>query len=348
MHIRDLFQLAIGKGASDLHLAVGSPPVIRVDGELVRTQFATLTPADTQALIYAILTPEQRELFTVQKELDFALSISGLTRCRVNVHQQRGSVEASFRFIFLRIRVLTELGVPAVAAELIQRPDGLILITGPTGVGKTTTLAAMVDSINTTQQKIIICIEDPIEYLHSHKQSVVKQREVGTDTVSFPEALRRALRQDPNVIVIGEMRELETIATALTAAETGHLVLATLHTPDATQSINRIIDVFPPHQQQQVRMQLAECLQGIVSQKLLPRADKQGRVLAAEVLVATPAVRNLVRKQEIEQIPSVIQTGSGVGMQTMDQSLLALVQQGKIAKEIARPHLKDPKPLERM
>ena len=335
MDVVELLQLAIERGASDLHLAVGAPPVVRIHGELVRTDRPQLTREDSKRLVYSLLTDTQKAHFEREQELDFSIAIEGLGRFRVNVHYQRGSIEAAFRIVPLRIRTLEELGLPGVVAELTRKPNGLVLVTGPTGVGKTTTLAAMIDRINHERSALIIVIEDPIEYIFQHGRSIVKQREVYSDTKSFAEALRRSLRQDPNVIVVGEMRDLETIATALTAAETGHLVLATLHTPDAPQTIDRIIDVFPPYQQQQVKIQLADCLQGVVSQQLLPRVDEPGRVVACEIMMATPAVRHLIREHATEQLPTVIQTGGQHGMCTMDYSLKALYHQGRISYETA-------------
>lgn len=288
MEIRDLLLLAIEKKASDLHLTDNEPPVLRIDGKLHRTSMQALTKQDLKRMIYGALTNPQKEMFEKDLELDFSLAPPGLDRFRVNVHMQKGSVEAAFRRVPLAIPKMEELGLPAIAIELARKPNGLVLVTGPTGVGKTTTLATMIDLINEERECLIVCIEDPIEFVHSNKKSIIKQREVYSDTQSFAEALRHALRQDPNVIVVGEMRDLETISTTLTAAETGHLVLATLHTPDAPQTVERIIDVFPPHQQQQVKLQLADCLQGVISQLLLPRASGQGRILATEIMIATP------------------------------------------------------------
>ncbi len=335
MELRDLLLLTIEKKASDLHLTENSPPILRIDGRLVLTDFPKLTRDDTKRMIYAILTNEQKEIFERNWELDLSVAMAGMDRFRVNIHIQRGSVEGAFRRIPLEIPRLQDLGLPPVVAELARKPNGLVLVTGPTGVGKTTTMAAMIDLINTERQEMIISIEDPIEYLHYNKKSVIKQREVYSDTKSFAEALRHALRQDPDIIFVGEMRDLETISTALTAAETGHLVLATLHTPDAPQTVERIIDVFPPHQQQQVKLQLADCLQGVVSQLLLPRASGVGRVVATEIMIGTPAIRNLVREQEIEQIPTLIQTGHQFGMRTMDKTLKELYKEGTITYEAA-------------
>jgi len=335
MELRDLLLLAIQKKASDLHLTYDTPPVLRIDGQLILTNKEPLSREDLKKMIYSILTDSQKEKFEKDKELDFSLTLSGLDRFRVNIHLQRGSVEAAFRRIPLFIPNMEELGLPPVIAAMARKPHGLVLLTGPTGTGKTTTLASMINLINEEKECLIICIEDPIEYVHFNKKAVIKQREVFSDTNSFSEALRRCLRQDPDVIVVGEMRDLETISTALTAAETGHLVLATLHTPDAPQTIERIIDVFPPYQQQQVKLQLASALQGVLCQRLLPRANGEGRVLATEVMIATPGVKNLVREQAIEQLPTAIQTGSSFGMHTMDKSLQKLCQEGTITYETA-------------
>jgi twitching motility protein PilT len=293
-------------------------------------------------MIYGILNNTQKELLEQNLELDFSLSLADMDRFRVNIHIQRGSVEAAFRRVPLKIPTIEELGLPPLIKDLARKPNGLVLVTGPTGMGKTTTLAAMINLINNERECLIVCIEDPIEFIHTNKNSIIKQREVYADTHSFAEALRHVLRQDPNVIVVGEMRDLETISTALTAAETGHLVLATLHTPDAPQTIERIIDVFAPHQQLQVRLQLADCLQGVVSQLLLPRASGQGRILATEIMVGTPGIRNLIREQEIEQIPTLMQTGSQYGMKTMDKSLKELFQQGLISLDVAMSKVKNP------
>ena len=341
MDLRDLLQLAVSKRASDLHLTVNSPPVLRIDGVLVLVEERPLTGDELKKMIYGSLSDFQKEKFEKDRELDFSLALSGLDRFRVNVHIQRGSVEAAFRRIPLFIPEIEDLGLPAIARDFARKANGLILITGPTGTGKTTTLASMINLINTERAVLIVSVEDPIEYIHQNKKSIIKQREVYSDTNSFAEALKRCLRQDPNVIVVGEMRDLETISTALTAAETGHLVLATLHTPDAPQTIERIIDVFPPHQQQQVKLQLSSCLQGVVSQLLLPRAEGEGRVLATEIMVATPGVRNLIREQAIEQIPTAIQTGSQFGMRTMDRSLRDLFKEGIITYETAVSKVKN-------
>jgi len=342
LEIRELFQAAVERHASDLHLLANMPPILRIDGHLIKTEWPVLSREETKRLVYSLLTDRQKAQFERELELDMSIGVQGLGRFRVNVHMQRGSVEAAFRLVPPRIHSLEELGLPPVVGELARKPNGLVLVTGPTGMGKTTTLAAMVDLINHERAALIVIIEDPIEYVHQNTLSVIKQREVYSDTKSFAVALIRALRQDPNVIVVGEMRDLETIATALTAAETGHLVLATLHTPDAPQTIDRILDVFPPYQQQQVKIQLADCLQGVISQQLLPRKEGPGRVLACEVMVATSAVRHLIREHATNQLPTVIQTGAQYGMCTMDSSLKELSLKQLISYETAISHAKHP------
>ena len=342
MEIRDLLMLCIEKKASDLHLTDKEPPILRIDGKLHRTDLAVLSKEVLKKMIYSVLTDPQKEMFEKDLELDLSLAMPSLDRFRVNIHQQKGSVEGAFRRVPLIIPSIDELGLPPIAIELARKPNGLVLITGPTGVGKTTTLAAMIDLINIERESLMITIEDPIEFIHANKKCVIKQREVFADTHSFADALKHCLRQDPNIIVVGEMRDLETISTTLTAAETGHLVFATLHTPDAPQTIERIIDVFPPYQQQQVRLQLADCLQGVVSQLLLPKAAGKGRVLSTEIMVGTPGIRNLIREQEIEQIPTLIQTGSQYGMRTMDKSLKELYQKGVISLDTAMSKVKNP------
>jgi len=335
MDIREILQEAFKKGASDLHLTEGLPPTLRINGDLIPASSDSLTREDTKDLIYSILNDDQKIKFEKDLELDFSLFIPSVSRFRVNVHMQKGSIEAAFRVVSLEIKNLKELGLPPIVTELCRKPNGMVLVTGPTGMGKTTTLSAMVDLINSERKCLIVTIEDPIEYLHSHKKSIVKQREVGSDTKSFSTALRHVLRQDPDVILVGELRDLETISTAITAAETGHLVLTTLHTPDAPQTIDRLIDVFPSHQQQQIKIQLSSCLQGIISQQLLPRTENDGRVLATEVMIATPAVRNLIREHKTQQFLTVIQTGTQFGMKSMDQSLKELYQEGLITYETA-------------
>ena len=340
--MRQLFELAFERRASDIHLTELTPPILRVDGALEPTAFAPLARADTKRLIYSLLSDRQKAEFERELELDLSFDVHGLGRFRVNVHMQRGSVEAAMRLVPSRIRSLQDLGLPPVVAELSRKPNGLVLITGPTGVGKTTTLASMVDLINHERRHLLIIIEDPIEYVHRNALSIVKQREVYSDTKSFAAALVRALRQDPNAIVIGEMRDLDTISAALTAAETGHLVLATLHTADAAQTIDGILDVFPPHRQEEVKIQLSDCLQGVVSQQLLPRSDTTGRVLAYEIMVATPAMRNLIREHATEQIPTVLQTGAAHGMCTMDACIKSLFDRRMISYDTAVSRMRNP------
>src|SRR5215471_94361 len=322
--IPELLGKLLEMNGSDLHLTAGTLPTVRVHGELERLQdYPNLSPRALQGMIYAILPQKMRERFEQELELDMSYSLPGRARFRVNVFMQRDAVGAVFRVIPFDIKDVVELGLPPVAADLARFPRGFVVVTGPTGSGKSTTLAAMVDVVNTERSGHIMTVEDPIECLHKHKRCVVNQREIGADTHSFSSALKHVLRQDPDVILVGEMRDLETIETAITAAETGHLVFATLHTQDAPQTIDRIIDVFPPTQQGQVRAQLAIGLQGVVTQTLLPTADGQGRCVAAEVLVPTPGVRNLIREGKTHQIYSLIQTGAEQGMQTMDSSLAA-------------------------
>jgi len=346
--MNDLFVLMKERNASDLHLTPGLPPMLRVDGEIVPTQYDKLTPEVCQRLIYSLLTETQRQRFEATNELDVAFGVKGIGRIRMNVFRQRGTVSAALRVIPTKIFSFEELGLPPVVYEVLGLPKGLVLVTGPTGSGKTTTLTSMIDYLNQHRRGHIITIEDPIEYLHSHKNCIVNQREVGTDTASFAAALKYVLREDPDIILVGEMRDLETIQAALTIAETGHLVFATLHTNDAVQSINRIIDVFPPHQQTQVRTQLSFVLQAVFSQMLLPRATGQGRVLAVEVLIVTPAIRNLIRDQKVEQIALAIQTGGKFGMQTMNQSLYNLYMKKLITYQTAISSSLDPDGLKRM
>jgi twitching motility protein PilT len=336
LHINDLLGVLLEQDGSDLHLTAGTHPQIRVHGSLrPLEQFPVLAPAEVRRMIYGILTESQRMKLEETLELDTSHPLPGKARFRMNVFFQRDSIGAVFRAIPSEMESLQKLGMPPVMTEFATYPRGLVLVTGPTGSGKSTTLASVIDLINQTRSEHILTIEDPIEFLHAHKQSVVNQREVGTDTHSFSEALKHALRQDPDVILVGELRDLETIATALTAAETGHLVLATLHTQDAVQTVDRVIDVFPAHQQQQVRIQLAGSLQAIVSQQLLPRSDGRGRVPAVEVMIATPAIRNLIREGKNHQITTAMQAGGRYGMQTMDQALAELVRMGLVAYEKA-------------
>jgi twitching motility protein PilT len=340
-NIHDLLKETHQRKASDLHLVVNNPPILRVDGKLFALDLPVLKSENAKALIYSMLNDEQKAMFERDKELDFSFSLPGMDRFRVNVHYQRGNIEAALRRVPMEIPSIEQLGLPDVVYDFVQRPNGLVLVTGPTGTGKSTTLAAMIDFINSSREEMIISIEDPIEFIYVNKKSIIKQREVYADTRSFPEALKRVLRQDPDVIVVGEMRDLDTIATTLTAAETGHLVLATLHTPDAPQTIQRIIDVFPPYQQRQVTVQLAECLQGVLSQVLVPKADGSGRILSTEVMVSTPGVRNLIRENDIAQIPSLIQMGAQYGMHTMEKSLKNLCRKGIITESAALSKVKN-------
>ena len=334
--LTDLLIEVLNRGCSDLHLTVGAAPTVRQNGALTPVEgHAKMTPQALQKLIYAILSQKQREKFEESLELDFAYSVPGRARFRVNVYRQRDALGAAFRLIPYEIKALEDLGVPPTVANFAMLPRGFVLVTGPTGSGKSTTLAAIVDLANRQRRDHIMTVEDPIEFLHEHKSCLVNQREVGEDTHSFRNALKHVLRQDPDIILVGEMRDLETIEIALTAAETGHLVMATLHTQDAAQTIDRVIDVFPPHQQQQVRVQLAGAIQGVVCQQLVKTADGKGRVVATEVLVATPAVRNLIREGKTHQIYSAMQAGAKHGMATMDQHLAELVRKGKITYDVA-------------
>lgn len=332
----DLLKMMIDKSASDLHITTGSSPRLRIDGKLVNIDHPQLTPADTKALCYSILTDAQKHKYEETNELDLSFGVKGLSRFRANIFMQRGAVAGAFRTIPFEIRGFKELGLPEITNELVKKPRGLILVTGPTGCGKSTTLAAMIDKINNERADHIITVEDPIEYLHPHKKCLINQREVNADTVSFKAALKYVLRQDPDVVLIGEMRDLETIEAALTVSETGHLTFATLHTNSAVQTINRIIDVFPPHQQEQIRVQLSFVLEGIFAQQLLSKKTGHGRALAVELLVPNPAIRNLIREDKIHQIYSMMQTGQAkYGMQTMNQSLYDLYARGHLAYEDA-------------
>ncbi len=332
----DLLKQTVELQGSDLHLSIGSPPQVRVHGELQKLQFPELTPSDTKSLSYAVLTDAQKKRFEETLELDFSFGIRGVARFRCNMFNQKGAVGAVYRQIPEKIRTFADLGLPPVLAKMAERPRGLVLVTGPTGSGKSTTLAAMIDKINTERHGHILTVEDPIEYLHTHKNCLINQRELHSDTQSFTNALRAALREDPDVVLIGEMRDLETVESALRIAETGHLTFGTLHTNSAASTINRIIDVFPSHQQSQIRTQLSLVVEGIVCQSLLPKADGKGRVVSLEILVPTPGIRNLIREDKVHQIYSAMQTGQEkLGMQTMNQSLATLVFRRLITQETA-------------
>jgi len=330
--MRALLDEMISLGASDLHLSVGERPKLRIDGRMMTGLYSEkLRPKDTQELAYSVLTEQQKKRFEQSAELDFSFAVPKLSRFRGNVYRQRGSVAMAIRTIPFEILSFEELGLPPTVARLAEKPRGLVLVTGPTGSGKSTTLAAMIDRINSEREEHIITIEDPIEFVHNHKKCLVNQRELGSDTESFQSALKYVLRQDPDVILIGEMRDLETMGAALTIAETGHLALATLHTNSAAESVNRIVDTFPAHQQGQIRAQLSFVLEGVVSQALLPRASGKGRVAAVEIMLATQAIRTLIRDDKIHQIYSALQTGKKLGMQTMNESLYQLYMQGDVA-----------------
>jgi len=345
----DLLLEVIERNASDLHLTAGAHPTVRVRGHLTPLEdYPVMTTEMTREIVYSILSNDQRQRLETDWQIDFAYAIPGRARFRVNAYYQRAAIGAAFRLIPFSIKSLDELGMPAVLHEMSKKPRGFVLVTGPTGSGKSTTLAAVVDEINRSREEHIMTIEDPIEFLHGHKKCIVNQREIGSDATSFAAGLKAALRQDPDVILVGEMRDLETIHTALTAAETGHLVFATLHTQDTPQTIDRIIDVFPASQQQQVRVQLSVALQGIVTQQLLPTADGAGRVAACEVLLATPAIRNLIREGKTHQIYSSLQTGGNLGMQTMDAALATLVRAGKITQQLAEARSSTPEELRRL
>jgi twitching motility protein PilT len=345
----EVLKQTVALKASDLHMTVGSPPMVRVRGELRALEgYQPLTSKDTRDLIYGILSNDQRKRLEQEWQVDFSYSVPAHGRFRVNAYMQRASVGAAFRLIPDEIKTIEQLGLPAAMHEFTKKPRGFVLVTGPTGSGKSTSLAAMIDEINRGRKEHILTIEDPIEFLHRHKNCVVNQREIGNDAQSFELGLKAALRQDPDVILVGEMRDLETISTALTAAETGHLVFATLHTQDTAQTIDRIIDVFPPHQQQQVRVQLSVALQGIMTQQLLPTADGSGRIVCCEVLSLTPAVRNLIREGKTHQIHSVLQTSAAKGMQSMDAALATLVRNGKITRELAEARSGTPEELRRL
>lgn len=346
--IEDLLEEVVKKDASDLHLTVGKPPVLRLDGALKSMEdLAPLTAEDVEKLTFSVLDEVQKDILMKDKEVDFSFAFGDIARFRANAYHQKGNIGLALRLIPINIRSVEQLGLPKVVSNFTEFPRGLVLVTGPTGSGKSTTLAAMVDKINKEREVHIITIEDPVEYTHVHQKSVIEQREVHYDTRSFSAALRSVLREDPDVVLIGEMRDLETIAAAITIAETGHLVFATLHTNNAAQSMDRMIDVFPPHQQQQIRVQLSNILQGVISQRLIP-AIGGGRIAAAEILVATPAVRNIIREGKTHQIDAVIQTGAEHGMQCMDKTLAGLIKSGRITLEEAKGYAIDLQEMERL
>lgn len=342
LSLEDLLKKTLEFGASDLHLTVGIPPTIRKNGRLSTIGEEKLMPSDTEALVRNMLNDEQWRKYQEAGELDLSFSLKGMGRFRVNVYKQRGTCCAAIRMVNLVIPSVEELGLPGIVTDMSKKTKGMILVTGPTGSGKSTTLALIIDLINKNRDCHILTLEDPIEYLHKHNKSIVNQREIGNDSYSYSAALRAALREDPDVILVGEMRDTETIAIAVTAAETGHLVLSTLHTIGAANTIDRIIDVFPPYQQQQIKVQLSTVIQSVISQQLLPRKDKPGRVPAIEIMVATPAVRNLIREGKTYQINSQIQTGAKFGMQAMDSSLASLYRKGIISQEDAMTYAMDP------
>jgi twitching motility protein PilT len=348
LHIDELLHLVVDRNCSDLHISVNSEPVIREDGALKRLNYTKFDPQDTQRMMYDIISDENINRFETTLELDFSYALPRRARFRVNLYRDRGACAAAFRLIPQKIPTCRDLNLPPLLETLTERPRGLILVTGPTGSGKSTSLAAMINHINTTKAVHIITIEDPIEYLHTHKLSVINQREVGSDTRSFANALRASLREDPDVLLVGEMRDMETISLAITAAETGHLVFATLHTNNAAESIDRMIDVFPPGQQEQIRVQLSNNLQAIIAQQLLPRAGASGRVPANEIMLASPAIRNLIREAKTHQIPSMIQTSGNQGMITMDQTLRDLYLKGFITMEQAFERCQNPEELRKM
>jgi len=344
----DILLEVIEAGASDLHLTAGSPPMVREKGRLRALDYPQMSPQDTREIVYSILNNEQRKRLETDWQIDLSYSVPNKARFRVNAFFQRASIGAVMRTIPTEIPRLQDLGLPPVLADFTKKPRGFVLVTGPTGSGKSTTLAAMIDMINKEREEHILTIEDPIEFLHRHQSCIVNQRELGTDATTFANGLKAALRQDPDVILVGEMRDLETMSTALTAAETGHLVFATLHTQDTAQTVDRIVDAFPPTQQHQVRVQLSIALQGIVTQQLIQTADGKERVCACEVLVPTPGVRNLIREGKSHQIYSALQTGASYGMQTMDAALVDLVRRGKISQQIAERRSSTPDELKRL
>ena len=347
LSFNELLEMTLNAGASDLHLTVGVPPIMRVNGKLISIQEKQLMPADTEVYARAVL--EQRyDEYNAEGEIDTSYSISGTGRFRVNIFKQRGSDALAIRVVGLRIPTLTDLSFPNVMKELTTKQRGLVLVTGPTGSGKSTTLAAMINEINTTRSAHIITLEDPIEYLHRHNKSMINQREIGKDSSSYQRALKSILREDPDVILVGEMRDLETISIAITAAETGHLVLSTLHTIGAAKTIDRIVDVFPPYQQQQIKIQLAAVLQGIISQQLIPRSDGEGRVAALEIMIITSAIQNLIREGKTHQIESSVQTGSKYGMKTMDMAITELYKKKIISADTALTYAIDKEMIQRL
>jgi twitching motility protein PilT len=349
INLHQLLRAMIDKNSSDLHITTGSPPQLRIDGSMAPLKVPPLTPMETKQLCYSVLTEEQKVQFEKHNELDLSFGVKNLARFRANIYMQRGAVAGAFRAIPFKVLGFEELGLPPIIGDLTRRESGLVLVTGPTGSGKSTTLAAMIDKINSETRQHIMTIEDPIEYIHSHKLCLVNQREVHSDTHGFKEALKSVLRQDPDIVLVGEMRDLETIEAAMTIAETGHLVLATLHTNTAIGSINRIIDVFPPHQQAQIRAQLSFTLQAVVTQTLVPRADGPGRAMIMEIMVPNAAIRNLIREDKVHQIYSIMQTGQGVsGMQTMNQALLAAYMRRQISLDDARLRSPDSNELQSM
>lgn len=344
--IEEILREAKDAGASDVHLTVGIPPKMRVNGDLITMNYSRMLPADTLDILISVMTEAQREKFEERGEYDFSFSIPNCGRFRVNAYKQRGSVAIAFRLVGTKVPTPEELGVPESVIDLYQRKRGLVLVTGPTGSGKSTTLAAIIDKINNNRDAHVITLEDPIEYLHQHKMSMVNQREIGLDSENYAHALRAALREDPDVILVGEMRDFETISVAITAAETGHLVLSTLHTIGAASTVDRVIDVFPPHQQQQIRVQFANVLEAVISQQLIPTVDGKGRVAAFEVMHANHAVRNLIREGKSHQLSSVMQTNRRLGMITMDEAIIQLYQERKITRENAIQFAQDPDTME--
>ena len=347
-HVDDLLRVVVEKGASDLHLCVGVPPIIRIDGQLLPLNYERVGPTECQRMMYDVLSDEQIQRFEAQLELDFSYSLGRVARFRVNIYRDRGAAAGAFRLIPAKVPTIRELNLPIILEDLTRRPRGMIIVTGPTGSGKSTTLAAMINQINNERSLHVITIEDPIEYLHQHKYCVINQRELGQDTHEFANALRAALREDPDVILVGEMRDLDTMSNAIRAAETGHLVLSTLHTNSAAQTVDRLVDSFPANQQDQIRLMLSNSLEAVLCQQLLPRAGMPGRVAVMEVMTATPAIRNLIREAKSHQITSIIQTSANVGMQTMDQHLRELYQRGVITYDDAMMRAMNAEELKKM